>query len=683
MNLDVVIIGLNSAATLEACLASVFASRYPAELLRVFYVDGGSTDASGAIAARFPGVQILTLNQAHPTPGAGRNLGWRAGRAPFVQFLDADTTLHPDWLSQAAAALRGEIVAVTGNRTEREPERSIFNWIADREWNGPAGVADAFGGDVLVRRSALEAAGGYDDVLVGGEDPELSLRLRQRGGQILRLALPMTTHDLAMTQVSQWSRRAFRTGYGYAAVVARHGFRDGNFWAYELGRILVRGGGGLAMAGASALAAPFSPLASLLCALLATGLLLFPRLFSLPKFERQHDLSRAQARRYAWHCALIVVPEYCGAVRYVWGALTNSPLRNRRPGARKPASLLARWAAIVAGLCAFAGCVTPDTGMHNLEHLHPESEPARIATSGEMKTAEVQESADYATAEEIQAYSETVPTAYLIGPGDVLSITVRGRPQMGVVNAVVAPDGKIAMPSLGVCHVGGMTIDDLTATVYAEMARLFEQPDVVVQIHEYHNNKVFVLGRVAHPGLVRFTGHGTLLEALSMAGGMPTVAEEAFLTRAVIFRGQESVIWVDLTELLNNGNMAHNPRLRNNDIVYIPESDDEMVYVMGEVRTPGAVRLKSDLTVLDAIMSTGGPTEDAKLTNVYLVRQINGRGHVQQIDLDYLIEHGDFSRDYLLEDGDIVFVSTRLLEEINYYIRKITPTIFWLPLVNL
>ena len=222
-----------------------------------------------------------------------------------------------------------QVGAVRGNREEINPNASVYNWIGSLEWNAPPGECDAFGGDVLIRRSILEETGGYDEVLVGGEDPELSQRVRLKGWKIIQLDEPMTRHDLAMTKVSQYWRRCFRTGYGFAAVTARFGTKTKGFWLHELIRIMIRGGGFL---GFALLALPgmfFSPWAIFF---LLPGLLLlfFPRIFRLSYFMKDKGLSRGQAKTYALHCSLIVVPEFFGLARFLWGQVTGNPLRNKR-----------------------------------------------------------------------------------------------------------------------------------------------------------------------------------------------------------------------------------------------------------------------------------------------------------------------------------------------------------------
>lgn len=330
-DVDCVIIGVNAATTLGLCIESILASAYDAGKVRLYYVDGGSTDNSVELARRFSGVEVISLQPEHPTPGLGRNAGWKAGTAPLVQFVDSDTELHPQWLRKAAEFLAkwDHAGAVRGNRSERHPEASVYNWIADREWNGPPGECEAFGGDVMIRRAVLDETGGYDETLVGGEDPELSVRVRLQGHRIFHLDAPMTVHDIAMKEWRQYWRRAYRTGYGFAAVALRFLTRSRGFWAHEIVRIMVRGGGSVVFFLLGLLLSPWKGAFTIAFWGVALILLLFPRLFRVDAFMRNMKLSPRHARIYAWHCSLVVVPEFFGAMRYLVGAMAGRPLRNK------------------------------------------------------------------------------------------------------------------------------------------------------------------------------------------------------------------------------------------------------------------------------------------------------------------------------------------------------------------
>ena len=337
MDVDVVIIGVNAEKTLGRCIESVLKSRYAKGRIYVYYVDGGSTDRSIEVARRFSGVKVIEIHPEYPSPGIGRNAGWKAGSSPLVQFLDSDTILDPDWIGKAVEAMNGSVGAVRGNREEINPDASVFNWIGNLEWNAPPGECDAFGGDVLIRRSILEETGGYDEILVGGEDPELSQRIRLKGWKIIQLNEPMTKHDLAMTRFGQYWKRSYRTGYGFAAVTTRFGLASKGFWIHEFVRIIIRGGGFLSLTLLGLLGAFWNTI-SLALLIPAFLLLFFPRIFRLSYFMRDKNLPEDQAKIYALHCSFIVLPEFLGLVRFFIGHLTGRPLRNKRVALRTDVS---------------------------------------------------------------------------------------------------------------------------------------------------------------------------------------------------------------------------------------------------------------------------------------------------------------------------------------------------------
>ena len=219
-----VAIGRNEGQRLRQCLKSLSAAT------ALVYVDSGSTDGS-AQWARGHGVEVIELDMSLPfTAARARNAGLRRLRYLFpdlayVQFVDGDCELVEGWPEQSLSFLwtHLDVAVVCGRRRERYPERSIYNWLCDQEWDRPAGEVRACGGDAMMRVDALEAVGGYRDDLIAGEDPELCVRLRGAGWRIWRLDSQMTLHDAAMTRFGQWWRRALRSGYAFAQGAYLHG----------------------------------------------------------------------------------------------------------------------------------------------------------------------------------------------------------------------------------------------------------------------------------------------------------------------------------------------------------------------------------------------------------------------------------------------------------------------------
>jgi protein involved in polysaccharide export with SLBB domain len=281
----------------------------------------------------------------------------------------------------------------------------------------------------------------------------------------------------------------------------------------------------------------------------------------------------------------------------------------------------------------------------------------------------------FALPEKVDSLSKDTPSEYLLGPGDELSLKVWNKPEISEEKIIVGPDGVINILRVGAVKVVGRTRDDVTREIARRLSAFYETPEVTLAVKNYNNNKAFVLGRVENPGVVKFPGNGTLLEALSLAGGLPVRQSGAFLTKCAIIRGKNQIIWIDLRELLNNGNMALNAPIHNNDVIFIPESEDEMVYVMGEVKVPGAVKLKTRLTYLDALMLAGGPTEDANTDKTYLIRFDGKNGLTQEIDLKGMLSGADLTRNFLLQDNDIIYVAKSGLSDFNYVLRQVLPAL--------
>jgi hypothetical protein len=190
------------------------------------------------------GVNVIELDLRTPfTAARARNAGFKSLREkvpdlPYVQFVDADCELRQDWHQHALSFLEthADVAIVCGRRRERYPERSVYNWLCDNEWDGPAGEVLACGGDAMMRAIAIDAVGGYRDDLIAGEEPELCVRLRAAGWHIWRLPFEMTLHDAAMTRFAQWWRRAVRAGYAFAEGAYLHGAPPERHWVWEARR---------------------------------------------------------------------------------------------------------------------------------------------------------------------------------------------------------------------------------------------------------------------------------------------------------------------------------------------------------------------------------------------------------------------------------------------------------------
>ncbi|HTS32130.1 MAG TPA: polysaccharide biosynthesis/export family protein [Bryobacteraceae bacterium] len=275
-------------------------------------------------------------------------------------------------------------------------------------------------------------------------------------------------------------------------------------------------------------------------------------------------------------------------------------------------------------------------------------------------------------AEAVREFEADGEESYQIGEGDEITVEIWGRAELSGKH-VVGPDGKITLPVSGCLRITGQSREEAARAIHDALAPFYADPMVNVRIERYTSSRVFILGRVANAGALQFENPPTLLEAITRAGSLPVAGlgpDKTMLTRCAVFRGRDRVIWIDLKELLMQGNLALNLRLKRNDLIYVPDSDDRLVYVLGEVQRPGALRLTPEMSLMDAYAQAGGATADAASSRIHLIRP--SRGADRELSLRGLLQ-SNRELNVALEDGDIIYVPPRNLARVGYWMQKISP----------
>jgi polysaccharide export outer membrane protein len=241
------------------------------------------------------------------------------------------------------------------------------------------------------------------------------------------------------------------------------------------------------------------------------------------------------------------------------------------------------------------------------------------------------------------------PRLYIVGPNDVLAVTVYNQPQLSGKFAVEA-DGSLGFPLLGRVAAGGLSVRAVEDKLKQGLSAGFlADPQVSVTVDQYRSQQIFVMGEVRQPGSLQFTGSMTLIEALARAGSTTERAGmEAVIVRAPGAGGTGSsgaadapsgdTIRVNLQNL-QNGVLTQNVALRAGDTISVPRA--ETVFVTGQVKTPGEYVIRRLTTVRQALALAGGVTDRGSTRRIKIMRIVDGKEVEMSVDLRATVQPGD------------------------------------------
>ena len=154
------------------------------------------------------------------------------------------------------------------------------------------------------------------------------------------------------------------------------------------------------------------------------------------------------------------------------------------------------------------------------------------------------------------------PSEFQLGPGDKIAIRVWRHDDLDM-DITIAPDGSITYPLVGRIVVAGMTYPGLISEYYTN-------PQISVNILELHSQKVFVIGEVTSPSVLQLSNEMSILEALTIAGGINSAART---NNVLLIRGpmeEPELYTVDVQSIYAQGNTSQMVYLQRGDIVVVP-----------------------------------------------------------------------------------------------------------------
>jgi polysaccharide export outer membrane protein len=266
---------------------------------------------------------------------------------------------------------------------------------------------------------------------------------------------------------------------------------------------------------------------------------------------------------------------------------------------------------------------------------------------------------------------------YAIDDGDEIHLDVSARPEL-TADYTLGPDGRITIPSVGSVQLSGLTRTQAAQAIETAMQPFYVNPAVTVGVVHYLSNHILLLGAVKNPGVQNFDQPPTLMEVLARGGigegnaegiGPGITGAAGMPDRAFIYRGSQELAVVNLKSLLA-GNSFADLRLRRNDIVLVPV-ENQLVSILGSVKSPGAIRFTSDSTLPMLISQAGGLSEQAGSNPlIQIVNTLNGTS--TQVRFNHLLDphHGN---DISLHPGDVIFVPSSGFAKFAYVVDKLNP----------
>mgnify|MGYP001115174842 CR=1 FL=1 len=290
-----------------------------------------------------------------------------------------------------------------------------------------------------------------------------------------------------------------------------------------------------------------------------------------------------------------------------------------------------------------------------------------------------------AAAAPIELSDELANYEYRVAPGDILNIIVYEHPELTIPagsqrtaeesGIIVENDGTLFYPYVGIVNVDGLTVNQIRDIIADDLAEFINDPQVDVKVVVYNSKRVFVTGQVNTPGPQRITNVPlTILDAIANAGGLTENANwhEVLLSR----NGVETELSV--YEMLNNGRLGQNRLLQHGDVLHVPDTGLQEVYVLGELNEVSILPMGNiRISLTEAVTMAQGLNQDtSNAKGLFVIRPNSGEnGRVAtlyQLNVQNAVSFALGSR-FMLQPQDIVYVTTAPVSRWNRVISQILP----------
>lgn len=275
--------------------------------------------------------------------------------------------------------------------------------------------------------------------------------------------------------------------------------------------------------------------------------------------------------------------------------------------------------------------------------------------------------------------------SYLVGPQDILSITVWDHPELTIpagefrsptaAGHKVGSDGRFFFPYAGKIQAAGRTTEQIRRELEVKLAKYITKPQVGVAVAGYRSQQVYISGQVVKPGTFSVNDIPmTIRDVIAKSGGLTEKASDVAL-----LSHHKKKIEIDLGDLYRKGENAQNYVLRGGDALHIAEKNTaEKVFVMGEVKKTGSLLFnRFGLSLAEALSDAGGLNEEtANPTGIFVVRQEKRNDELPTVyQLQMTSVHSMLlAEQFPLRSRDVVYVTAAPITRWNRVISQLLST---------
>lgn len=282
----------------------------------------------------------------------------------------------------------------------------------------------------------------------------------------------------------------------------------------------------------------------------------------------------------------------------------------------------------------------------------------------------------------VQELDEAPPDDYIVGPNDILTVDFQGTPISSASTATefgafdkpkgskVDGSGHIYLALVGKIKVGGLTTSEIQDKLREALMPYIKEPSVIVEVAKPNSQPLYLIGQFKKAGIFYMDRPVNLIQGMALGNGPDPTAN---LRSARLLRNKK-LVPVDIYEALVHGDLRHNVWLKAGDTIYLPDTNNQNVFVFGAVKTQGAVAMVNGQLSLAQALTYGGLGEFSFDPKIRIIRSLSPtHGELYVVDFDKIM-NGEASS-FMLAEGDVIYVPRSTIANWNQALTEILPTL--------